>query len=436
MSNSEEIIMRKVFFKTFGCQMNMYDSQFIQSILAERGIETVKKADQADIIIINGCSIRKHAEDRAVNWIHQFARLEGKQIVVIGCLAQRMGDDLRKKVNGIDIICGPDNYMKLIDMISEPVSGITLHSRDHEITYSLAGKYRPDKFSGFVSITRGCENFCSYCVVPYLRGSLRSKKPETVIREINMLSDRGLREITLLGQNVLAYRWDRMGFTGLLERILGETGIERIRFLTSHPRDVEIGLFRIMKENRRVCPHIHLPLQAGSDRILKLMRRGYTSEEYLSLLERARDIVPDLAVSTDIIVGFPSEKEEDFRRTMEAVRRARFDSAFTFKYSPREGTTAWNLPDDLEIKTKKERLSRLNSLVREIRRDILEGVVGKSFKILLDGTVQRGENHYVKGRTPHFRNVLVSCEGAEEGEIMDVTLERLDNFTFTGKCRR
>ncbi|MBD3178565.1 MAG: tRNA (N6-isopentenyl adenosine(37)-C2)-methylthiotransferase MiaB [Candidatus Latescibacteria bacterium] len=426
----------RVFIRTFGCQMNMYDSQFISSALQEIGFIEVDDAQEADIIIVNGCSIRKHAEDRAINWIHRYSRLDNKRIAVIGCLAQNLHDQLREKVEGIDIICGPDNYNELVDIISGSSREMNLPGRKTDVTYSLTDSYRPDRFSGFVSITRGCENFCSYCVVPYLRGKLRSKDPSAVISEILHLEEKGCREITLLGQNVLAYKHGDTGFTELLEMILRESPVERIRFLTSHPRDVRTGLFRIMRDNTRVCPHIHLPLQAGSDRILKLMKRGYSSGEYLRLLEKARDILPGLAVTTDIIVGFPSETEDDFSMTMEAVRSSRFDSAFTFIYSPREGTAAWRFPDEVPLEIKKQRLQRLNQLVMEIRLDILREQIGKRIKILLDGTAQRGENLYFKGRTPHFRNVLLDCGEVKEGDIVEVTLEKLEKFTFIGKCRR
>ncbi len=436
MKAEAERIREKVFFKTFGCQMNMYDSQVIQSILEERGFTTVDDSSEADIIIVNGCSIRKHAEDRAINWIHKFSSMKDKRIAVIGCLAQNLQNDLHEMVEGIDIICGPDNYTELADIISSRDSGVTLPGRDHMVTYSLAENFDPSRYSGFVSITRGCENFCSYCVVPYLRGKLRSKDPGAVVEEVGRLARRGCREITLLGQNVLAYRYEDKGFTELLKMLLEGTDLERIRFLTSHPRDVTLDLFRLMRDHPRICPHIHLPLQSGSDRILKLMRRGYTARQYLSLLEQARKILPDLAVTTDIIVGFPSETEDDFKRTLEAVSESRFDSAFTFKYSPREGTSSWRFPDSVSAETKKERLSRLNDLVREIRLDILKGLLGKSFKILLDGTVERGENQYFKGRTPHFRNVLLDRAEVKEGDIVNVTLDKLENFTFMGKYRR
>ena len=436
MTDKTETTGERFYIKTFGCQMNMYDSQVIQSILEERGLKAAEEPSEADIILVNGCSIRKHAEDRAINWIHQFSRMEDKRIAVIGCLAQNLKHELLDMIEGIDIICGPDNYMSLVDEICRGNSGVTMPGRDHTVTYSLSEGYNPGRYSGFVSITRGCENFCSYCVVPYLRGKLRSKDPDTLVEEVNRLALGGCREITLLGQNILAYQYKNKGFTELLRMLLERTALERIRFLTSHPRDVNLDLFRLMSDHPRICPHIHLPLQSGSDRILKLMRRGYTSGQYLSLLEEARKIMPGLAVTTDIIVGFPSEREEDFKSTMETVRKSGYDSAFTFKYSPRKGTAAWRFPDNVSAETKKERLARLNALVREMRKDILEGLLGKSFKILLDGTAERGENQYFKGRTPHFRNVLLGRKEGKEGDILNVTLERLENFTFIGKYRR
>jgi tRNA-2-methylthio-N6-dimethylallyladenosine synthase len=262
---------------------------------------------------------------------------------------------------------------------------------------------------------------------------VRSKDAASVIEDLGRLAASGAKEGTLLGQNVMAYRSGDCGFTGLLHRILEETTIERIRFLTTHPRDVEDGIFSLMSENRRICPHIHLPFQSGSDRILAMMNRGYTRADYLDIIDKARKICPDISFTTDIIVGFPGETDGDFEQTLDIVERVRYDSAFTFKYSPREGTGAADMEDDVPADVKKERLETLNSSIQRIRREIMESRLGSIEEILLDARVKKGEYHFLKGRTPHFRNVLIGPGNRNLGEFVSVVLKELNNFTFIGE---
>ena len=264
-------------------------------------------------------------------------------------------------------------------------------------------------------------------------GLYAARRRSAVIEDLHLLIASGAKEITLLGQNVMAYRSGDTGFVGLLQKILEDTDIERIRFLTTHPRDVNDGVFRLMAENDRVCPHIHLPFQAGSDRILSAMNRGYTRSEYLDIIDRARELRPDIAFTTDIIVGFPGESDSDYQETLEVVERVRFDSAFTFKYSPREGTSAAGLEDDVPGDVKKSRLEILNSAIQRIRREIMAERIGSVEEILLDARVKKGEYHFLKGRTPHFRNVLLGDGTGNPGDILSVVLKELDNFTFIGE---
>lgn len=428
---------KRAYFKSFGCQMNAFDTEVIASLLTEKGFTITKDPEKADVIIVNTCSIRKHAEIRAINWLHDLSRHENATLVVCGCMAQKKGEKLKKLVPGIDIISGPDNYKQLVSILSEELSKIPytlLLGRNHNTTYKLpTTQQQHGKPSRFLSITRGCENFCSYCVVPYLRGKLRSKAPETVIDEINMMELGGVKEVTLLGQNVMAYQYGKVDFMNLMRLILEKTDLPRIRFLTTHPKDVTMNIFSLMADNSRICPHIHLPLQSGSNKILKLMGRKYTREDYIFIVEEARKIVPDLAISTDIIIGFPTEEESDFQDTIEIIELARFDSAFTFKYSPRKGTSAFSMENDVDTETKKNRLAYLNKKVKEIRLDIFRQLSGKNFKILLDGRIKKGKNQYIKGRTPHFRNVNVKPGKLSEGEIIDVKLKELNGFTYIGE---
>ncbi len=425
----------KVYIESFGCQMNAFDAEVLESMLEGEGFGISSDPSEADIILVNTCSVRENAERRAIGRLNDLSRHEDAVLAVCGCMAQRLGDRLFELVPALNIVAGPDTYTALPSAISSALSGEgrkVLVDEDSSVTYRL------DKVSGssptrYLSITRGCENFCSYCIVPYVRGKVRSKDTAAVVDDLRLLAASGAKEVTLLGQNVMAYRSGDCGFTGLLRMILDETGIERIRFLTTHPRDVEDGIFSLMSEDGRICPHIHLPFQAGSDRILALMNRGYTRSDYLAITERARELCPDISFTTDIIVGFPGETDGDFKETLEIVERVRYDSAFTFKYSPREGTGAAGMEDDVPEDVKKERLETLNSSVQRIRREIMGSRLGSIEEILLDARVKKGEYQFLKGRTPHFRNVLIGPENRKLGDIVRVVLKELSNFTFIGE---
>jgi len=430
---------KNVYFESFGCQMNAYDTEVLISKLLTRGFRKVDEPESADVIVVNTCSVREHAEKRAIGRLHELSRMQMSLLVVCGCMAQRMKDKLWKEIPSIDIIAGTESYNQLPDEIESSLLSskhksliVDLTSKD---TYCIENGVKvSSSVSRYLSITRGCNNYCSYCIVPYLRGKVRSKSPEVILREINQIESEGAKEVTLLGQNVSSYRYNKISFTHLLTMILKETGLQRIRFVTTHPGDVDFRIFELMASDRRLCPHIHLPIQSGSNRILEKMKRGYTVERYLSIVQKAREIVPDIAFSTDIIVGFPGETEEDFIRTIEVIETVRFDSAFTFKYSPREGTVASRLEDDVPLDVKKERLQRLNEKVQSIRKDILESFIGKEDEILLDGTLKKGENRLLRGRTPHFRNVLLFDQDEKKiGETVKVKLKELKGFTFFGE---
>jgi tRNA-2-methylthio-N6-dimethylallyladenosine synthase len=415
--------------------MNAYDTDVIVSLLEERGHAIVRSPEEADCIIVNTCSVREHAEQRAIGRLRDLSRHRDAVIVVCGCMAQRLGTALFDIVPAVRIVAGTDSYARVADAIVSTVDSggrIALLDADDEAVWEGVGAVRRGPVSRYLSITRGCENYCSYCIVPYLRGKVRSRDAGSIIREISALVDGGAREVTLLGQNVIAYRNDFLDFTGLVRRILDETAVPRLRFLTSHPRDIGTGIFEVMAGDKRLCSHIHLPVQSGSDRILDAMNRGYTRARYLSAVRAARAIVDDIGITTDIIVGFPSETEADFRETLDLVHEARFDSAFTFQYSPRSGTAASERPDDVPSGIKKERLRALNAAVQEERANILRAQIGVQAEILLDGAVEKGEYRFLKGRTPQFRNVLVPCGDLKEGDIVRVVLRRLVNFTFEG----
>jgi tRNA-2-methylthio-N6-dimethylallyladenosine synthase len=426
----------KIYCESFGCQMNVYDSERIVSLLEKRGHSIVGSPEAADCIVVNTCSVREHAEQRALGRLRDLSRHHGATIVVCGCMAQRLGTTLFDLVPAVRIVAGTSAYGLLPDAIMEAVESggrlaLLAGSADDYPVSGASG--REGRVSRYVAIVKGCENYCSYCIVPYLRGSVQSRGAESILEEIALLVDRGAREVTLLGQNVIAYRHGATGFTGLAKRVLEETGVRRLRFLTSHPRDIGADVFELMASNRRFCSHIHLPVQAGSNRILAAMNRGYTRERYLEKVREARSIVPEIAITTDIIVGFPSETDADFRETLDIIREARFDAAFTFQYSPRSGTAASLLTDDVPPELKRERLRLLNAAVQEVRGAILRTQLGADAEILLDGAVQKGEYGFLKGRTPQFRNVLVPGGHVQEGDIVHVLLKRLVNFTFEGE---
>ena len=426
-----------VYCESFGCQMNAYDTDVISSLLEERGHAIIRTPDNADCIIVNTCSVRDHAEQRAIGRLLDLSRHRDAVIVVCGCMAQRLGAALFDLVPAVRIVAGTDSYALLPDAVSAAVEDggrFMFLERDDEGGYEAPPMKSKEGISRYVSITRGCENYCSYCIVPYVRGKTRSRNADAIVREISSVVERGAKEVTMLGQNVIAYRDGRIDFTGLAERVLAETEVRRLRFLTSHPRDVEAAVFELMAREKRFCSHIHLPVQAGSNRILAAMNRGYTRETYLEKLRQARAIVPGIAVTTDLIVGFPSETDDEFGQTLDLVREARFDAAFTFQYSPRSGTAASEMPDDVSPDEKKNRLLVLNAIVQEERGGILSDQLGSRTEILLDGAAQKGEYPFLKGRTPEFRNVLVPPDGLSDGDIVPVVLKRLVNFTFEGEA--
>ncbi len=426
----------RVYLETFGCQMNVYDTEAIAYMLQREGFEITRSPEDATALIVNTCSVREHAENRAISRLNDLSKNSGAVIAVCGCMAQRMGENLFDEIPGLRIVAGTDSYHKLPEALKEAIDGnvrICLLDRDITTDYRINIQDSNGPMSRYIAVNRGCENYCTYCVVPYLRGVVRSREYRSIIEEINSLTAQGVMEVTLLGQNVMEYKWEKVDFTDLLKLIINETSLPRLRFLTSHPRDVDDELFHLMAGEDRICPHIHLPFQSGSNRILELMNRGYTRESYVKTIEKAREIVPGIAFSTDIIVGFPTETDEDFNDTIRLAETVRFDSAFTFKYSHREGTAASRMDDDVHLGLKKIRLNILNEIIRRIRKEILMDQLGSISKILLDGKVEKGEYQLWKGRTPHFRNVLVAGSGLREGEIVDVVLRSIENFTFMGE---
>ena len=365
--------MKKLYIETYGCQMNVADSEVVASVMQMAGYEATETIDEADAVFLNTCSVRDNAEQKIYHRLDALDAMRRKRpmiIGVLGCMAERVKDDLLEH-HHCDLVAGPDAYLSLPDLIAQAETGhkaINIELSTSE-TYKdvVPQRLHGAKIGGFVSIMRGCNNFCHYCIVPYTRGRERSRDVESILREVRDLRDRGFKEVTLLGQNVNSYHFEDIGFPELLRRVAEEVPTMRVRFTTSHPKDMSDETLHVIADMPNVCKHIHLPVQSGSDRILKLMNRKYTREWYLDRVAAIRRIIPDCGLSTDIFVGYHSETEEDHQLSLSLMREVGYDSAFMFKYSERPGTYASkHLPDDVPEEEKIRRLNELIALQTEI----------------------------------------------------------------------
>ena len=434
----EQTESKKVFFVTLGCQMNVYDSEVLKGILTQKGYSATSKPEEASLIIVNTCSVREHAEVRAIGRLNELSRykLENPEVklAVIGCMAQRLGEKFLKEVPALDLILGTEELFKLPDYLEEkgekPIVALSF-SEQREIG-SLP--LRKNKFFSFVAISKGCENFCSYCIVPYVRGPEKNRKVSEIIREVQCLTESGCKEVSLIGQNVNSYKDDGNDFADLLKEV-SRTDIQRIRFMTSHPKDLSPKLIDAMSDLDKICKHLHLPLQSGSDKVLERMNRKYNTLDYLRLVELVKDKVESLSLTTDLIVGFPGETDEDFQKTLEMVQRIEFDSAFMFKYSPREGTQAFLLVDDVANEVKLERLQTLIELQKAISQKKNKGMIGRTEEVLIDGKSKRDKASW-KGKGRSNKTVIIS-KGTDDrnllGEIVKVKITDADSFTLFGE---
>ncbi len=337
----------KFIIETYGCQMNVADSEMISSIMTNSGYELTSDISEADVIMFNTCSVRQHAEDRVIGRIsNEISRkLNNKNIVIgiVGCMAQRLGEELGNLLKNIDFVAGVDNYFKIpeiIDDIYNKRDFIVSTEMNHTEVYNDVYPLRAESHNAFITIMRGCNNFCSYCIVPYVRGRERSRPAEEILNEIQKAGESGLKEITLLGQNVNSYHWNHIKFPELLRLANQIESIKRIRFVTSHPKDLSDDLIKVMAESNKICDHIHLPVQSGNTEILERMNRKYTAEHYRGIIRKLREAMPGISITTDVIAGFPGETEEQFMDTYRLMEEVRYDFAFMFKYSTRTGTKA------------------------------------------------------------------------------------------------
>ncbi|MBQ5476327.1 MAG: tRNA (N6-isopentenyl adenosine(37)-C2)-methylthiotransferase MiaB, partial [Bacteroidaceae bacterium] len=391
--------MKKLLIETYGCQMNVADSEVIASVMKMAGYETCENLDEANAILLNTCSVRDNAEQKILNRLEALNAVKQKRgkggliVGVVGCMAERVKDDLIEH-HHVDLVAGPDSYLTLPDLfaaaeVGEKAINIELSTTE---TYKdvLPTRIHANHVSGFVSIMRGCNNFCHYCIVPYTRGRERSRDVESILNEVRDLQERNYKEVTLLGQNVNSYQCGEVSFPMLLRKVAETFPKMRIRFTTSHPKDMSDETLQVIADCPNVCRHIHLPVQSGSNRILKLMNRKYTREWYLDRVAAIRRIVPDCGLTTDIFVGYHSETEEDHQMSLSLMRECGYDSAFMFRYSERPGTYASkHLPDDVPEETKLRRLNEMIALQNELSAESYKKDIGKEFEILVEGTSKR-----------------------------------------------
>lgn len=430
---------------TFGCQMNEHDSETISGMLREKGCEEVAMKEDADITVINTCSIRENADKRFFGTLGQLKKLKEKNsgyiVCVCGCMMQQQHiiDTLKSKYPWVDIIFGTHNihqFPQLLErVISEKQKVLEILEDSSEIVEGLPAK-RLYRHKAFVNIMYGCNNFCTYCIVPYTRGREKSRKPGDIINEIKALVDDGVKEITLLGQNVNSYRGeDNSGifdFSDLIYMINEVDGLERIRFMTSHPKDLSDKLIKAYADCDKLCNYIHLPVQSGSSRVLKRMNRKYTREQYLNIVEKLRKTVPGITISTDIIVGFPGETEEDFSETLSLVEQIKYDSAFTFLYSVRKGTPAAEYEDQIPEEVKHERFNRLVDMINSGSAEKNAAYEGRIEKVLVEGRSKKNDK-MLTGRTEGFKLVDFAGEGSLIGSIADVEITKGKTFSLTGR---
>ena len=431
---------KKYLILTYGCQMNVHDSEYISGIMEDIGYTKTDDMDGADVIIVNTCAIRENAHNKAEGMLGRIKHLkeEKENIIVIfcGCMAQEEGLVHKiKDYKWIDIICGTHNYHKIPEYLSEYTSKGNLcevYSIEGNVIENIPVK-RDSKYTAWVNIQYGCDKFCTYCIVPYTRGKQRSRKSEDILDEVRELYNNGYQEVTLLGQNVNAYGKDfnsDYDFADLLGEV-SATGIPRIRFVTSHPWDFTDKMIEVIAKCDNIMPYVHLPIQSGSDRILKLMGRKYTIKEYLEIIKKLRASIPNVSITTDIIVGFPGETEDDFEKTLDIVNKVKYDLAYTFIFSPREGTPAAKMEDTTPPEEKKERLARLNELINKYALESNKKMKNKVYDVLILGESDKAGKYM--GYTDNMKLVNVKCGSEYVGKIVPVKITDVKTWSLDGE---
>lgn len=433
---------KHVKFLTYGCQMNFSDAERMEGELAKLGYQSVEEMDQTDLIIINTCCVRETAEDKVYGKIGEIKALKRRNpdliLGIIGCMAQKEGEKLIKRAPHIDFVLGTNKIHEVVSTIQKLEAANVKHVVDTELRESEMPEdvaiQRNTALSAWIPIMYGCNNFCTYCIVPYVRGRERSRLPEDIVREVQEAVAQGYKEVTLLGQNVNSYGKDhqKATFAQLLEMVDKVEGIQRVRYMTSHPKDLSNEVIEVIKNSKHICRHFHLPVQYGSNRILKAMNRVYTVEQYRDLVARIRAAVPEASLTTDVIVGFPGETEEDFQQLMAFIEEIRYDQAYTFIYSKRSGTPAAEMDNQVEDAVKHQRLNRLMELQNSISLEINQQLVGRTLEVMVEGPSHTDETVW-NGRTDTNKLVLWQYTGKEKlGDLVQVKIQQAQTWILKG----
>ena len=434
---------RKLYIESYGCAMNFADSEIVASLMLDMGFETTAQYKEADVIFINTCSIRDNAEQRVRNRLREFSAAKKKRpgmtIGVLGCMAERLKSKFLEEEKLVDIVIGPDSYRDLPNLLSQADEGMrgvnVLLSREETYADISPVRLNSNGISAFVSIMRGCDNMCSFCVVPFTRGRERSRDPESIIREATELFEEGYREVTLLGQNVDSYQWeDRLNFAGLLELVAQIDPLLRVRFSTSHPKDITDEVLHTMNTYDNICNHIHLPVQSGNSRVLELMNRTYTREWYLERIDTIRRLIPECSISTDMIIGFCTETEQEHQDTLSLMDYVKFDFAYMYTYSERPGTlAAKRFEDDIPVEVKTRRFNEILKMQQACSLHRLEQHIGKIHRVLIDGFSKKSDQDF-SGKTEHNITVVFPTnENNKRGDYVNVAIVRCTPATLIGQ---
>ena len=435
----ESSVIKKFALETYGCQMNVADSELVEGILTNLGLEKTADYDEADAIFLNTCAIRENAETKVHSKLGNLQKIKLNKphliIGVLGCMAQNLKDDLLKNKPYVDIILGPDSYRKIPDLINRHVkdnkSIVDTKLSRYEVYENLFPS-RGDTFNAWVSIMRGCDKFCSFCIVPFTRGRERSRSVESVVEEVVKAVDQGFVEITLLGQNVNSYNFEGKSFSDLLLAVSDINGVKRVRYTSPHPQDINVELLEVMASRKNICNYVHFPMQSGSNEVLKRMNRTYTREHFYDMAMKIREIMPNCGLSTDIIVGFPGESDEQFRETLDLMEAIKFNSAFTFKYSPRPYTKAEQFSDHISEDIKKSRLDEMLILQRKHTLELNKNMVGTFQQVLIEKESKKSDLHWA-GRTDSNEWVIIEKNNSNIKDIVPVEISDATGVILHGK---
>ena len=432
-------IIKKFALETYGCQMNVADSELVEGILTNLGLEKTSDYDEADAIFLNTCAIRENAETKVHSKLGNLQKIKLNKphliIGVLGCMAQNLKDDLLKNKPYVDIILGPDSYRKIPDLINRHVTDnksiVDTKLSRYEVYENLFPS-RGDTFNAWVSIMRGCDKFCSFCIVPFTRGRERSRSVESIVEEVKKAVDQGFVEITLLGQNVNSYNFEGKSFSDLLLDVSNIDGVKRIRYTSPHPQDINQELLEVMASRQNICNYVHFPMQSGSNEVLKRMNRTYTREHFYDMAEKIRKIMPNCGLSTDIIVGFPGETDDQYRETLDLMEAIKFNSAFTFKYSPRPYTKAEQFSDQISEQVKKDRLDEMLIIQRKHTLELNQKMVGSFQKVLIEKESKKSNMHWA-GRTDSNEWVIIEKNNSNIKDIVPVEITGATGVILHGK---